>query len=196
MPLRNELNLAILDLISRNEPEPTQLSAPMPQADNLYPLCKHLFSARAQIYLETPTVHLVYQYNRPIEPKAALLSLLWKLLPAHQSIINDACADKSVGWVRDFDVVQFIGSTCDPQDVHLAVEKVVSIVNHFADKGFMNVTLAPLMMFRFAALPGVKSKLAVVSYISLSKEGIEYANTYAPKMMFPEGGVPNEVTSQ
>ncbi len=196
MPSKNELNRAILDLISRNEPEPTQLSAPMPRAENLYPLCKHLFTSRARIYLETPTVHLVHQYNRSLEPKATLLSLLWKLLPEQRELIDNAFNDQSVKYVRDCDVVQFVGSTCDPQDIHLAVEKVISTINHFADKGFMKVTLAPLMMVRFAVLPGINPKLAVVSYISLSKEGTEYASTFVPKMMFSEGGVPNEVTSQ
>jgi hypothetical protein len=194
---KNELSQAVLDLINRNDlQEPVQLSAPVPQAENLYPLCRHLFSDRARLALETPTSHLIYQYNRPTEPKATLLELMFKLFPAQREILEKACQDISVGYLRDLDVVEFVGSTCELKDIHKAVEKVVATVNHFADKGFMKVSLLPLSMIRFAAMPGVIPKIAVVSYISLTREGSEYAKTYKPNMMFSEGECPKEVTDQ
>ena len=199
MPLKNEISQAVLDLISKNKWEqPSQLSAPVPIAENLYPLCKHLFTARARIYLERPTNSLIYQYNRPTEPKAALLNFLWYLLdkPAQREMIERANADPSVGYVRDLDVVEFVGSTCEVKDIHRAVEKVVTVINHFSDKGFMKASLMPLCMINFADMPGKPRKLAVLSYISLTKEGSAYAKTYKPKMMFSEGGVPSEVDDQ
>ena len=198
MPLKKELSKAVLDLISRNDlEEPAQLSSPPLTVENIYPICRHMFSARAQLALDTPAQHLIHQYNNyDLDPRGYVLSILWKLLPQRREMFEAAYSKGNVQYKRELDVVEFVGSTCSAVDIHLAVEKVVTTINHFADKGFMKVSLQPLCILKFVVFPSQTHKLAVLSYISLTLEGQNYAKTYMPKMMFLEGAVPNEVTDQ
>lgn len=195
--MQSDVAQAVADLIksgnANNEPASLTVGA-IPQTD-LYQLFKSYFSDKAQKTLDNRSQHLIYQYNEPADPKNRLAYLLGNL--GIKSAIGHGYQ-----WIRKYDKVYFFGSRCGKDQIVDAVDKVISAVNLVAGLDFTKAALLPLSVIQICTYNEnghgyhTTGDFVVLSYVTLTEDGVKYVKTNLPNMLFEEGGVPARVEDQ
>lgn len=187
---------AIRDLIKNGsiDKEPSY-SMPSFAIENIYPIVKHLFNTNAIKALENKTYDELYQYNEYFGPKGfesfSKVEVLIKKLGVGKNL------PYVVGWVRKFDKVCFLGSTCYREDIGKSVNKVVHAVNTVANMGFTKASLMPLGVIKLHPEQGEnEGKLIVLSYVTLTDVGEQWVQQNIPKILVSEGQIPAMVGEQ
>ena len=186
----SDIILAINALIKSGKQEGNPLTLPTFNTIDIYPIFEHAFSENAKATLANKTVNLVHQYDRKCH-EGPLKVMLAKL--GIKSCASYLVVDPKNMYVRDCDLVNFVALRATQDDLPKAIEQVISTVNHLADKGFTKATLVQLSLLPIAVVDMAEAEFVVISYITLTRKGMEYARLNMPEMFVEEGGMPNRV---
>lgn len=92
------------------------------------------------------------------------------------------------------DQVKYFGATAvGERKIFDAAQKVANTVNFYANKGYVTGVLSKLIMYQLATEPFQLERWLLLSYVSLSPEGLEYLTNNPTKVEFSIGGLPMNV---
>lgn len=191
--VQQRISQAVSDLISDGLTG-TQIAYSYPSIleSNIYPQMRPFFTDKAGKVLHNKINNLIHQRMVPVghEGVASLLSKL------NIKSATEALATGLAGWQRALDIVVYIGSACNREELGLAAEKVIRAINELAEKGYITGAMLPLSIIQLSEQAPEDSRYLIVSYVALTSVGQKYAQHSMPDMLFTECGIPKKVGEQ
>jgi len=134
------------------------------KADDIYLPLNHLFNTAAKRAMDIKVEHTV------IERELTYVTTTQK---------------------KVIDQVRYFGAMAvGERNIFDAAQKVANQINQYANKGFVTGSLCKLLMIKFVTEPHQLERWAIVSYVALSPEGIEFMDKNPTKLSFDIGAVP------
>jgi hypothetical protein len=165
-------------------------SLPHFKLDNVYPIFEKYFNGAAKKAMQTKTDSFYYSYYVDHGTTNKLMTLLSHLnLRSAKEAVDKNLFSPSIA----MDKIHFFAIRCERTDIVKAVEHMILSINHLADKGFIKASMVELGVIKFEHVPGKADEVAVLSYLSLDKNGENYVGTFMPNLIVAEGCVPTRL---
>jgi hypothetical protein len=188
--MSSDIAKAVNALIKSGNEEGTPLTLPTFKTIDIYSIFEHMFTEKAkETALTVHSPNLVYQYNER-SYFTDVATVLGKLGLRSCREYKDG---STVNYVRTYDLMHFASCRATKGNLHKAVEKVISAVNHVAERDFTKAYLVKLSTVEVQPVDSAELEYIVISYITLTQKGSDYVKKNMSDVFISEGAMPMRI---